>query len=102
MENLDLFTPVEEGLPTVTDCNYYCRYSSGLYRSGYFGHQGRFSEGQHPGEVTHWLDLSKLTTKERAIELVTTVVWNHKGDHTNDIEESIMRRYIAENAEQIL
>lgn len=62
-EFLHLFTPVTEALPEKTDENYYVILENGDKRLSYFGHEGRFSKWEHSHKVTHWLDISKLTTK---------------------------------------
>lgn len=72
MEHLDLFTPVEQGLPEkvgrylvimIQDSKNYLEIIN-------FRSDGAFSPG--PWLITHWLDLSKLTTKEKAEKAICT------------------------------
>jgi hypothetical protein len=82
-EVLHLFTKVSEDLPKkeeATDviCNYKGKqikerayYTTQIGR-GYWIFQGCHYSGERP-EVTHYLDLSKLTTKGRAIELAYNI-----------------------------
>lgn len=67
-EQLKLFTPVSEGLPKTADNNYLCVLNNEFVRYCYFGLQKRFSDNHFcPLIVTHWLDLSILTTRENAV-----------------------------------
>lgn len=69
MEHLHLFTPVEEGLPensgwyitniTIDELQWYTKDVG-------FAHINFFGLAEPASGVTHWLDLSKLTTKKRA------------------------------------
>ncbi len=71
MENLDLFTPVEEGLPK--EYGYYLTNARefSIEYDPLTGWEEEDSFGcieDITSEVTHWLDLSKLTTKEKAVK----------------------------------
>jgi hypothetical protein len=66
-----LFTSVIEKLPDKKDENYICILNNGWIRLCYFGHKNRFSENEYGNLApTHWLDFSKLTSKERAEEAI--------------------------------
>lgn len=73
-EHLRLFTPVSEGLPDSGASNAVIVLIGSKHRM--YGHISPISgvwlndDYEEIYGVTHWLDLSKLTTKERAIELV--------------------------------
>lgn len=71
MENLDLFTPVEQGLPDSDGpyvvliengkTSFFSKYESGKWVA-------YFNQNKMIVTPTHWLDLSKLTTKEKAVK----------------------------------
>ena len=74
---LHLFQKIEDGLPEEMKPIYLLSYKENESRifSGYFI-SGIFQALTNDGEslegveyVTHWLDLSKLTTKEKALEI---------------------------------
>lgn len=75
---LHLFIPVTEALPEKCDDNYLTILKNGDVNFSYFGFRNYFSENQDlwniPIQITHWLDLSKLTTKERATALAEKAV----------------------------
>ncbi len=91
MENLDLFTPVEDALPqdnskvmfisTSKDGKLYHGFGTFFEKDewqrqnvfigdGYHFIDGELQLPQRHWNVTHWLDLSKLTTKEKAEEAI--------------------------------
>lgn len=79
MENLDLFTPVEQGLPDSDGpyvvliengkTSFFSKYESGKWVA-------YFNQNKMIVTPTHWLDLSKLTTKDVAREAVREVFEN--------------------------
>lgn len=69
-EHSHLFTPVNEGLPKI-DALYHVIIGKGMNEMNgvaYFKrNKGWMHDNSEFFKVTHWLDLSKLTTKKRAI-----------------------------------
>ncbi len=70
-----LFTPVSEGLPDGKGTgslwgNTYITYDQGIFRFNEFVGD-KFSDGIF--QLTLWLDLSKLTTKDKAVQLANEV-----------------------------
>lgn len=63
-EYIHLFTPVSDGLPQLGG-TYICIIDGSITVNEYFSGIKRFGSMK----VTHWLNLSKLTTKEKAEEL---------------------------------
>lgn len=87
--NLDLFTRVEDEMPKE-----YGRYM--VHRDGGKIHLETWNGtgwAYNHNAITHWLDLSKLTTKEKAINLA------HKCSEYSNCE---MPYFIVRKANQIL
>ena len=86
-EHLRLFTPVSEGLPIDEDFKL-CIYTDGFVETislfRYKDNEWLIATGEFydmPSEcpILHWLDLSKLTTIERAVEFAElSFVAGHK------------------------
>lgn len=95
MEHLHLFTPVSEGLPEegqpvylLADGN---RIFSGILKEGKFRCLAQHAESlEDADDVTHWLDLSKLTTKvreEKLIDACRTVKEGYEDDGMKNMQE---------------
>lgn len=89
MENLDLFTPVEQGLPDSDGpyvvliengkTSFFSKYESGKWVA-------YFNQNKMIVTPTHWLDLSKLTTKEKAEYVAKEAYQIGWGDCDNKVE----------------
>jgi hypothetical protein len=104
--NLRLFTRVEDGLPKGEVLSYSEVSKESLV--GYIQKGERFcfteSDDILLEEVTHWLDLSKLTTKDRAIELAADAYstgWNDYHEIEQGGSESTFENFINENKERL-
>jgi hypothetical protein len=68
--NMHLFTELKDGLPT--EKGYYlaifCNYYNGSEKIMPFIYEKGYDFDNGTWRISHWLDLSKLTTKERAEE----------------------------------
>ena len=105
-EHLHLFTKVEDGLPDININllafngeefigRYYELFSKAFYES---------IDGDIDKSITHWLDLSKLTTIERAVEFAKDAfeAGERKGmeDCMNPIEPNFTD-YIQQNKNKL-
>lgn len=73
MEHLHLFTPVSEAILEFPEL-YLVRLNTGGITFGWFQGGWFAGEGGITLDVTHVLDLSKLTTKERARRSINEVI----------------------------
>lgn len=79
-EHLPLFTKVEDGLPDKNGMHLVL-----INGNSYIDYYDNGKWEIWLDCVTHWLDLSKLTTKERAVEFALEAVEEEKSwDSTNE------------------
>jgi predicted DNA binding protein len=105
--NLHLFTRVEDGLPESDGFYMVVRKNLSYNITLELNYNSKYEIWLHGIEiiddVTHWLDLSKLTTKDRAIELAAVAYESGYYDDTKQNEGVWLSKenFINENKKKL-